>query len=70
VATHTEVGDGEVLFHVVMDDGDEEDLEQYEVDEALAIWRSTAEGVRTLRAEAAAAEAAWRRRGPFSELLL
>jgi predicted nucleic acid-binding Zn-ribbon protein len=25
------VGDDEVLFHVVMDDGDEEDLEQYEV---------------------------------------
>lgn len=25
------VGDEEVLFHVVMDDGDEEDLEQYEV---------------------------------------
>eukprot|EP00967_Tisochrysis_lutea_P069755 scaffold91847_cov33-Tisochrysis_lutea.AAC.4 len=25
------VGDDEILFHVVMDDGDEEDLEQYEV---------------------------------------
>jgi len=54
-----EVGDDEVLFHIVMDDGDEEDLEQFEVDAALALWRGTAEGVRTARAEARAADGEW-----------